>query len=444
VVHGWVPRLALGAGFLASIYGIYSLGTLATELSRPVKGLLVGLAIGSAEAIAGAYKDGSIEGFHLRKFFKSPTFGALGGLIASGHTGNVLSLLLASIGSMRMLLELVFKMVVPSYVPGKFASMTGPFVTWSERRGLFLIPYTLTWALYLGLATHVDWAPKNVMAAGLTATADHVHQTVRDQSQACGAPSVPTVERRYIVRGRVRPLLFWTGQHRAGEAHFVAGGAADARQLALLVGTDLDRAPMAMNRWSYLAESSCGGRARQVVLTNDSPDYWLQDRKTAPAVLAAWFDGVEEPSRPQLVRPMNLTFKELDALPASSHPLMMSGLPASHGERGFLAALVDVLQEAVATKGSGTALRRSYVYADTPYMLTAIASPASAGQDAAHSSAVLDVNVIIHDADQASVASFDLTVPTSGPDAGVPLRAVYRPNFWTELEFLLTPREGSR
>jgi hypothetical protein len=158
VVHNPLLRLLLGLGFLASIYGVGALGTLVPDSwPRPLHGVLVGLAIGTAEAIAGAYKDGSIEGFSWRKFAKSPSFGALGGLIVSGHTTDAVCLLLASIGSMRMFLELLFKMVVRDYAPGKFRSMTGPFVEWTVRRQQFLVPYAVTWLFYAALSAHSNW-----------------------------------------------------------------------------------------------------------------------------------------------------------------------------------------------------------------------------------------------------------------------------------------------
>lgn len=158
VVHNPLLRLMLGFGFVASIYGIGALGTIIPDAwPLPVYGLLVGLSIGIAEAIAGGYKDGSIEGFSWRKFAKSPSFGALAGIIASGHTVDDVFLLLASIGTMRMFLELLFKMVVGGYAPGKFQSMTGPFTEWTARRRHFLTPYALTWLLYIALSSHSNW-----------------------------------------------------------------------------------------------------------------------------------------------------------------------------------------------------------------------------------------------------------------------------------------------
>jgi hypothetical protein len=158
IIRNPLLRLLLGIGFLASIYGIGAIETVVpASWPRVVHGLIIGLAIGFAEAIAGGYKDGSIEGFSWRKFAKSPSFGALGGVIASGHTTDPVFLLLASIGSMRMFLELLFKIVVPGYAPGKFRAMTGPFAEWQARRHHFLAPYALTWLLYVALSSHANW-----------------------------------------------------------------------------------------------------------------------------------------------------------------------------------------------------------------------------------------------------------------------------------------------
>ncbi|MBZ5496439.1 MAG: hypothetical protein LAP85_08550 [Acidobacteriia bacterium] len=152
VVHDPIIRLIMGIGFLAGIYGCYRLFRLLPHsLPWVVTGLIVGCGIGLAEAMVGAYKDGTIEGFSFRKFLKSPTFGTLGGLVACFHTTSLAFLLLAAIGTMRMFNELLFKMIVRDYTPGKFKSMVGPFQEWMTRRRFFLPPYAATWLLYLVL-----------------------------------------------------------------------------------------------------------------------------------------------------------------------------------------------------------------------------------------------------------------------------------------------------
>ncbi len=156
VVGNPAIRLGMGIGFVGGIYGCYCLfRMLPGSLPSPLTGLIVGGGIGLVEAMAGAYKDGTIEGFSFVKFLKSPTFGALGGLVASFHTSSTAFLLLASIGSMRMFNELLFKILVRNYAPGKFKSLTGPFQEWMTRRRHFLAPYAATWALYLFLSVRL-------------------------------------------------------------------------------------------------------------------------------------------------------------------------------------------------------------------------------------------------------------------------------------------------
>jgi len=150
-------RLLISAAFIGAIIGIWALCTLVPLQPVLLRGLIVGFIVGLAEAIGGAYKDGAVEGFYWHKFAKSPVFGALGGLIVAGHTDHLPFMMLATFGTYRMILELLFKMVVPGYAPGKFFSITGSYTDWTSSRWCFLPPYVATWALYLVLATHPGW-----------------------------------------------------------------------------------------------------------------------------------------------------------------------------------------------------------------------------------------------------------------------------------------------
>ena len=152
VVHHPLLRLLAGAGFLGAIYGAYCLSKLLPrDFPLEVTGAIVGGGFGLVEAIAGAYKDGSMEGFFFRKFLKSPTFGAIGGFLASWHTQSLIFLLLAAYGSCRMFLELFFKMIRRDYSPGKFSTTVGSFTEWTLRKKYFLVPYVATWLIYLAI-----------------------------------------------------------------------------------------------------------------------------------------------------------------------------------------------------------------------------------------------------------------------------------------------------
>ncbi len=62
VMNNPIIRLAMGIGFVSGIYGCYCLfRTLPKSLPSTAIGLIVGGGIGLAEAMAGAYKDGTIE-----------------------------------------------------------------------------------------------------------------------------------------------------------------------------------------------------------------------------------------------------------------------------------------------------------------------------------------------------------------------------------------------
>ena len=152
VVHSPSIRLLVGAGWLGAIYGTYCLFKLLPhDLPRLAVGIVVGGGFGLVEAIAGAYKDGSIEGFSPWKFLKSPVFGAIGGMLASWHTYTLLFLMLAAYGSSRMFLELLFKILPRDYAPGKFPSMIGSFPQWMVLRKHFLLPYGVTWLCWITL-----------------------------------------------------------------------------------------------------------------------------------------------------------------------------------------------------------------------------------------------------------------------------------------------------
>lgn len=152
VVRSQVLCTMLGASWLAAIYGLYALlCLLPDDVSPRLVGLASGAVFGTSLAIAGAYKDGFIEGFHLHKFVKSPLFAIIGGLLVSFHTSQPEFIALGTIALERVFNEFVFKVIRPGYIPGKFRSRVARFPEWVLRRRVFLGPYALTLLAILGL-----------------------------------------------------------------------------------------------------------------------------------------------------------------------------------------------------------------------------------------------------------------------------------------------------
>lgn len=145
-------RILLGFVTPGVVLGVYLVFMhLPASLTRKQKGVIIGLLIGLADASGGAYKDGLIEGFYLKKFLKSSLLGPLGGFVVSFKTSSHLFHLLGTIAFMRMFIELLFKVLYKNYVPGKFKSMKPKYPEWLDRRKMFLIPYTLTWLIFIML-----------------------------------------------------------------------------------------------------------------------------------------------------------------------------------------------------------------------------------------------------------------------------------------------------
>ncbi|HEV3139093.1 MAG TPA: hypothetical protein VGY57_01185 [Vicinamibacterales bacterium] len=143
-------RLLLGCGWLGAIYGLYCLLKLLPHSMPPtLVGPIAGVAFGTALAIGGGYKDGSVTKFYLYKFVRSPITGAIGGLIVSLHAGGLRFFVLGAIACERMMTELFFKIMRPGYVGGHFMTADPLYPEWIRRRWMFGVPYAMTWILFV-------------------------------------------------------------------------------------------------------------------------------------------------------------------------------------------------------------------------------------------------------------------------------------------------------
>lgn len=116
---------------------------------RHISGVFIGLLIGILTGIGGAYKDGFFEGFDIRKFFRSPTIGAVSGFLLSFITDHPVFLFLASSGLERMVVEFYKGFIKAKYVPGKFKFTKAQYPEYFTKRKRLILPYAATWFIFL-------------------------------------------------------------------------------------------------------------------------------------------------------------------------------------------------------------------------------------------------------------------------------------------------------
>ncbi len=109
---------------------------------------------GWISAIGGAWKDAPIEGFETLKFFRSPVFAGLYGLLLAAFSTSLLFIVTAALGFTIATLETYKTFFFPSKPRGKFAGKPLQFPDMLERRKPFAVLYVAIWiAVVAGFAT---------------------------------------------------------------------------------------------------------------------------------------------------------------------------------------------------------------------------------------------------------------------------------------------------
>jgi hypothetical protein len=266
----------------------------------------------------------------------------------------------------------------------------------------------------------------------------------------CQSPVARTVARQYIVKGRARPLLFWTSRREVGAAWFVSRASHDGERLELLIGTDPDRAPMRINRWGYVAETLCAESAELIGVMTESSEQTVEqaqtttaatrDQQVFKAIRARASSSSVKTELLTVARPGEVTYRDLnsilDMLPARG-ARTESALP-SGAQAGFLVAVTGLIEESVTSRRESgrmrTGLKRTYVYAGQLYDLTLDTSTITGAAPA-----TIESEFQIRNRITGRTTDFRVAYVADGDGAGTPTRIVYRPRWWLELELQLQP-----
>lgn len=134
---------------------ILCIALILTIVSLPSSGILLGLLAGLITAVGGALKDAPYEGFHLKKFFRSPVIALTIGIALGQYFPHMsgMIILLAIFGGERIVSEF-YKKILMGRIPGKFKDTLPQDTYWTKKRKWLLPVYvanllSLFWLAFL-------------------------------------------------------------------------------------------------------------------------------------------------------------------------------------------------------------------------------------------------------------------------------------------------------
>lgn len=284
-----------------------------------------------------------------------------------------------------------------------------------------------------------------------------------DERRPGGCPSGgfhTTSEQQYTVSVRVRPLLFWIERKNVGDARLTWSESPDgATRVELLIGSDPNRTPMRINRWGYIAETTCGATSTVVGVMTRSDEQSVEEAQAR--LRASPHDGQAFSAIRAVVTPTeshawvtqlrvaeDYTYRDLEGVlqrvpdAGTAHRRIAIEEGAA---QGFLAAAASLVRESVTARtrsgrtAAVTAPARAYVHGDRLYDLRVRSSTAVGADDpATPGPPLVETDFEVRTRTTGRTTRFRVTYPTDGPQAGVPVRIVYRPRWWFEAELRLT------
>jgi len=298
------------------------------------------------------------------------------------------------------------------------------------------------------------------VAAGGSLRHDHVVDASASTAPAGVNVALETTTRYYTMSARVRPFLVWIQSQNVGGARLSWSRTPGEDSLVeLLVGSDPARTPRGVNRWGFIAERSIGRVAELVGIMTETDDAMIDRARTERSVetvngrvyktiQSVVRDGEATSTVGRLVVDDNLTYRHyralLQRLPGSRRTVQRMKVEPET-EPGFLTAVKSLVQERLvvpegtAGRASRNPLRRQFVYAGATWELSL------------HDSGLLaDVMVRqrrygpaiqgefkIRNMVTRKETTFRMLYAAGAKEPGTPLRIVYRPRWWIEIELVL-------
>jgi hypothetical protein len=255
-------------------------------------------------------------------------------------------------------------------------------------------------------------------------------------------------EHRYRIVGKVRLALFWVGRDNVGSARMTWRSDGDTTALALLVGSDPQRAPRNLNQWGYLREETRADNADVFMLRSLGADDKVPAAPIAAGsgpLVGVSCSSVGARDVTSLVTTVNggrATYRMLDRLldqvAATSEWQERHTAKPPGADAGFLTALQHLMRAGRnSTSSTHTIEPVTYVYNNHVYDLGVRESralgPTTVGNRTFDRLTRTDFSVRSRTTKE--VSKFAVTY---APDGGaLPVQIFYQPSFWLSVELRL-------
>lgn len=273
-------------------------------------------------------------------------------------------------------------------------------------------------------------------------------------------------DRRYVMSGAVRPLLFWMSRDDIGLGRIVWRRSEDgARGYEFLVGTDPARAPRGINRWGFVSEETLGSSGAVLALMTGSHDTSYQDEADSAAqgdsgaefrtIRSTLQNGETEWQLAHVRTRKKLNVHHVEnavgVLLENAAGVVRPGgseraarrRPVAPGVRpGFLVAVADLVDATIAAAKTGAARAKAiegvpYVFGERTYELRVRDVERAVVTFGGREMPVLKTSFQTREIQTGGRTRFDMTIGTSGDAVGVPLSIEWQPRWWLKVRLRL-------
>lgn len=279
------------------------------------------------------------------------------------------------------------------------------------------------------------------------ATLGWIALAVNLQFAAAGNEAPPPVEHQYVLSARVRPLLvLWIRRDNVGAGRIRWSNNTEGTGVELVIGSDPDRVPMRINRWGYIGEFTRPGEADVIGVMTETEETSVEQakqnlaRREATRIYRAMRtrirDGESTTALFGLLFPDTVTYREVDHV----REQVVEGkgtarrVPVPAGaDHGFLTSVARLVETSVEMHRAGTSperVKRNCIYANMLYEVRLESTQATPR-------GMLESEFSVLNRTTRKTTKFQMTYGVEAPLAGVPVRIVFRPNWWFEAELNL-------